>query len=201
MIGVIDYGIGNLRSAQKALIKVGADAVLISDPDQLDAADGIVLPGVGSFGRCADALREGGWIPEVLRLANGGLPFLGICVGFQLLYERSDESPGSEGLGLLSGSVERLRGEVRLPQIQWNQVAVCRENRLLERLDPAEWMYFVHSFAPPISEITVATCSYGEDVCAAIESKNLFGAQFHPEKSGVTGLSYLRRFAEVVEGS
>ena len=201
MIGVIDYGIGNLRSAQKALIKVGADAVLISDPEQLDAADGIVLPGVGSFGRCADALREGGWIPEIQRLATGGLPFLGICVGFQLLYERSDESPGSEGLGLLSGSVERLRGEVRLPQIQWNQVAVCRENRLLERLDPAEWMYFVHSFAPPISEITVATCSYGEDVCAAIESKNLFGAQFHPEKSGVTGLSYLRRFAEVVEGS
>ena len=201
MIGVIDYGIGNLRSAQKALIKVGADGVLISDPDQLDATDGIVLPGVGSFGRCADALREGGWIPEIQRLATGGLPFLGICVGFQLLYERSDESPGSEGLGLLSGSVERLRGEVRLPQIQWNQLEVRRENRLLERRDPAEWMYFVHSFAPPISEVTVATCSYSEDVCAAIETENLFGAQFHPEKSGVTGLSYLRRFAEVAEGS
>jgi glutamine amidotransferase len=201
MIGVIDYGIGNLRSAQKALIKVGADAVLIGDPDQLKTASGIVLPGVGSFGRCADALLEGGWIPEIQRLVNEGLPFLGICVGFQLLYERSDESPGSQGLGLLGGSVSRLSGEVRLPQIQWNQIVVRRDNRLLEPCDPAEWMYFVHSFAPPVSEVTVATCAYGEDVSAAIERENLFGAQFHPEKSGSAGLSYLRRFAEVVEGS
>jgi len=199
VIRVIDYGIGNLRSAEKALQYVGAEAVLEPDPRALTGATGIVLPGVGSFGRCADALTSGGWRGPIADAVAAGVPFLGICVGFQLLYEASEESPGAAGLGLLSGKVRRLPGHVKHPQIQWNRLEVLAPNALTSD-DHEDWMYFVHSFAPPVGPETVAICDYGGPVAAAVQSGSLCGVQFHPEKSGEDGLALLRRFAELAEG-
>ena len=197
MIAVVDYGIGNRRSAEKAMQQVGASATLVADPAELGDAEAIVLPGVGSFGRCAEALSAGGWRAPLTAAVESGVPFLGICVGFQLLYEGSEESPGARGLGLLGGQVRRLPGQVKHPQIQWNRLAVIAPTDLLDG-DDETWMYFVHSFAPEVGAETVATCDYGGDVAAAIQSGSLFGVQFHPEKSGVDGLALLRRFTEHV---
>jgi glutamine amidotransferase len=199
VIAVIDYGIGNLRSAEKAMQRVGATARLVADPEDLAGASGIVLPGVGSFGRCADALTNGGWRAPIEGCVAAGTPFLGICVGFQLLYESSEESPGAAGLGLIPGTVRRLPDDVKHPQIQWNRLDVMAPNDLIDS-EAETWMYFVHSFAPEVGPETVATCDYGGPVAAAVQVGSLFGVQFHPEKSGEDGLSLLRRFAEHVEG-
>ena len=199
MIAVIDYGIGNLRSAEKAMQHVGAAASLVSDPGDLAGAAAIVLPGVGSFGRCAQALTVGGWRSPIADAVASGIPFLGICVGFQLLFEGSEESPGASGLGLLGGQVRRLPGHVKHPQIQWNRLEVTAENDLLD-VSVESWMYFVHSFAPEVGAETVAICDYGGPVAAAVQSGSLFGVQFHPEKSGEDGLALLRRFTDHVEG-
>lgn len=200
MLAVIDYGIGNLRSAVKAMARVGGAAALIDDPTELSGASGVVLPGVGAFGRCAEALDAGGWREPLLEVIEAGLPFLGICVGFQLLYESSEESPEAKGLGVFSGEVTRLSGDVKLPQIQWNSLRLLRESTLLPRSTDGAWMYFVHSYAPPVGDETTAVCEYGGQVAAAVERASLFGCQFHPEKSGAEGLALLGRFAAVAEG-
>jgi glutamine amidotransferase len=199
VLAVIDYGIGNLRSAVKAMAKVGQDALLISDPAQLSKASGIVLPGVGAFGRCAAALDAGGWREPLGEIIESGVPFLGICVGFQLLYEASEESPGARGLGIFPGEVMRLGPGVKLPQIQWNELRLRSESQLLPASSEGSWMYFVHSFAPPIGEETTAFCDYGGEVAAAVERELVFGCQFHPEKSGEDGLALLGRFASLAE--
>jgi glutamine amidotransferase len=199
LIAVIDYGIGNLRSAHKALLKVGAEARLITDPGAISDASGLVLPGVGSFGRCAAALEEQGWTEALVQQIARGVPFLGICVGFQLLYERSEESPEAKGLGVFSGEVSRLPEGVRHPQIQWNQLSIRRPSALLPASEAGDWMFFVHSFAPPVGEETVATCDYGGEVAASVAAEQVFGAQFHPEKSGAAGLKFLERFLRFVE--
>jgi glutamine amidotransferase len=200
MIAVIDYGIGNLRSAVKALEAAGAHAELVDDPSDLLAADGVVLPGVGSFGRCAAALDRAPWGEAIREVIAAETPFLGICVGFQLLFEASEESPGVRGLGILPGQISLLGPDVKHPQIQWNQVRRSTESRLFP--DPAEevWMYFVHSFALASSPSVVATCDYGGPVVAAVEAGNVFGVQFHPEKSGDDGLALLQRFGRLCGG-
>lgn len=194
MIAVLDYGIGNLRSAQKALERVGAAAVLTDDPEVVAAADGVVLPGVGAFGRCMEALRERGLEEPARDAITGGRPFLGICVGMQMLYDGSDESPAVEGLGVLAGRVRRLEGEVKLPQMQWNVLQPRRPTPLLEGMASPVWMYFVHSYAPEPSPDVVATCDYGGAVVAAVQRDRLWATQFHPEKSGVNGLRLLANF-------
>ncbi len=194
MIAVLDYGIGNLRSAEKALQRVGADARLVDDPDEASGAAAIVLPGVGSFGRCASALTSSGLADVVRDAVRRGLPFLGICVGFQLLYEGSEEDPSAEGLGVLPGTVRRLPGGVKHPQMQWNTLTVGRSVLLAGVPDPA-WVYFVHSFAPEVTDDTTATCDYGGRVVAAAERGPVWGTQFHPEKSGAVGLGILANFA------
>jgi imidazole glycerol-phosphate synthase subunit HisH len=196
VIAVLDYGIGNLRSAQKALVHLGADARLVTDPDEAVGAAGVVLPGVGAFGRCAEALRAGGLATVVHEAARNGTPFLGICVGFQLLFEGSDEAPGTPGLGLLAGTVRRLDATVKHPQMQWNRLRRVpgKSSRMLEELPDAPWVYFVHSFAPEVGEDTVATCDYGGEVAAAAERQGIWGTQFHPEKSGRIGLAILANF-------
>ena len=199
MLAVIDYGIGNLRSAVKAMGRVGEAARLITDPRQLDEAVGVVLPGVGAFGRCAEALDAGGWREPLCEVISDGLPFLGICVGFQLLYGSSAESPGAKGLGIFDGEVRRLGPGVKLPQIQWNRLELRRPSTLLPASAEGDWMYFVHSYAPPVGEETVAVCDYGGEVAAAVEREKVFGCQFHPEKSGDAGLALLARFAELAE--
>jgi imidazole glycerol-phosphate synthase subunit HisH len=201
MIAVLDYGIGNLRSAERALIHLGADARLITDPAQAAEAVGVVLPGVGAFGACADALRRSGLEEVATGALRRGIPFLGICVGFQLLYEGSEEAPGSSGLGVLPGTVVALADGVKKPQMQWNllQTRPGTASTMLTGVGEDPWVYFVHSFAPGDGEDVVATCDYGGEVTAAVERGNLWGTQFHPEKSGPVGLAILRNFIRVCD--
>jgi glutamine amidotransferase len=196
VIAVLDYGIGNLRSAEKALQHLGADAKLVADPDEAASADGMVLPGVGAFGPCASALRATGLDAVARKAIAGGVPFLGICVGFQLLYEGSDEDPGHRGLGAFPGMVRALPEGVKHPQMQWNQLdrRPGPESGLLRGLDDGSWVYFVHSFAPELTEATTSTCDYGGPVTASAEQGSLWGTQFHPEKSGEVGLAILANF-------
>ena len=197
-IAVLDYGIGNLRSAEKALQRAGADAQLVADSKQAAGADGLVLPGVGSFGPCARALRRSGLAEVALAAVSSGLPFLGICVGLQLLYADSEEDAAEEGLGLIDGRVRRLEGDVKRPQMQWNVLrSDVRGSRMLAGLGDETWVYFVHSYAPQPTSETIAYCDYGGPVVAAIERDNLWGVQFHPEKSGDTGLRLLQNFVDV----
>jgi imidazole glycerol-phosphate synthase subunit HisH len=194
MVAVLDYGIGNLRSAQKALERLGADARLTADADEVAAADGVVLPGVGAFGRCMEAMADTGLDKVATDAIGADVPFLGICVGMQLLYESSEESPGVEGLGALPGVVRRLEPGVKHPQMQWNSLDVVGEPALLAGLERPVWVYFVHSYAPGPGADVVATCEYGGTVVAAVERGRLWATQFHPEKSGEAGLGLLANF-------
>lgn len=202
LIAVLDYGIGNLRSAQKGLERVGADARLTADRSIIDRADAVVLPGVGAFGRCAEALRDCGLEAAALDAVASGRPFLGICVGMQLLFDRSDEDPDARGLGVIPGSIHLLPEGVKRPQMQWNVLDVVRPSPMLEGLEDKAWVYFVHSYAPTPddTEAVVATCEYGGTVVAAVEAKNVFATQFHPEKSSTAGLRLLANFVERARG-
>jgi imidazole glycerol-phosphate synthase subunit HisH len=197
MIAVLDYGIGNLRSAQKALQRVGADARLTANPKLVRTADGVVLPGVGNFGRCMEALRSAHLDAAALDAIASGRPFLGICVGMQMLFDRSDESPDVRGLGVVPGTVRWLPATVKRPQMQWNVLRVERPSRLFAGLGDEPWMYFVHSFhpVPDDAEVVVATCDYGGPVVAAVERGNVAAVQFHPEKSARAGLGLLANWA------
>jgi glutamine amidotransferase len=200
LIAVLDYGIGNLRSAEKALQRVGAEAALVDEPDLAGRADGVVLPGVGNFGRCMEALRASGLDRAALAAVAAGTPFLGICVGMQMMYEGSDESPGVPGLALLPGQVRLLSGPVKRPQMQWNTLSLRREgDPVFDGLGDPPWMYFVHSYAAPLGDDVVATCEYGGPVAAAVGRDQMWATQFHPEKSGPAGLRLLRNFAAVCQ--
>ncbi len=198
LIAVLDYGIGNLRSAQKSLERHGADARLTADPAVVRDAAGVVLPGVGAFGACMDAVERTGVADLAHEAVEAKKPFLGICVGMQLLYEASEESPGRTGLGILPGTVERLPAGVKHPQMQWNVVDVTRPTALFDGLADPIWMYFVHSFAAPMSEHVVATCDYGGPVVAAVEHGHVHAVQFHPEKSSTAGLAFVENFVSLV---
>lgn len=200
MIAVLDYGIGNLRSAQKALEKVGSEAVLVTDAASASAAEAVVLPGVGAFGPCMEALTSSGLDRVALDAIESGKPFLGICVGMQMLYAGSEESPGTAGLGVLGAKVRALPPGVKRPQMQWNLLRPTGQpSALLQGLPDPAWAYFVHSYAPELTDEVVATCDYGGPVVAAVERGNLWATQFHPEKSGPVGLSFLRQFAGTCE--
>lgn len=211
MIGVLDYGIGNLRSAEKALLRVGAPARLVETVEDAAGADGLVLPGVSAFGSCARALRSTGLDEAVLRCVAEGRPLLGICVGLQLLFEGSEEDPGVEGLSILPGVVRRLPPGERRPQMQWNVVRGVEGRPSVLLGDPrgapgapGSWYYFVHSYAPVPEEdeahaTCVGTCEYGGTVAVVFERANVLGTQFHPEKSAAPGLALLRRFADLCE--
>jgi glutamine amidotransferase len=196
MIAVVDYGIGNLRSAEKALQHLGADARLTADGAEIAAARAVVLPGVGNFGACMRALRESGLQDATLAAATDGRPFLGICVGMQMLFDGSDESPGEAGLGVVAGRITRLPETVRLPQMGWNTLEARPDAQLLAGLPDPAWCYFVHTFAPEPDdhEVVAAWCEYGRRFAAAIERGSLWATQFHPEKSGDVGLALLGNF-------
>lgn len=197
MIAVLDYGIGNLRSAEKALQRVGGDAHLVTSPDEAASANAVVLPGVGAFGACMNALRASGLDRVAIDAVEAGKPFLGICVGLQMLYESSTESAGVEGLGVLPGTVSRMQTTMKLPQMQWNQLDVRGPSPLLEGLPPSPWMYFVHTYAGPLGSDVIATCDYDGSVVAMIQRDNLWATQFHPEKSGDDGLRLLANFVRL----
>jgi len=194
VIAVLDYGIGNLRSAQKALEHVGADARLTADPAEVEAADGVVLPGVGAFGPCIEALRKTGLERPARQAIDAGTPFLGICIGMQMLYEGSEEDPTTPGMGVLEGCVRRLPDGVKRPQMQWNRLDRQAHSAMFDGLDEPTWVYFVHSYAPDPGADVVATCDYGGPVVAAVARGPLWATQFHPEKSGATGLGLLANF-------
>ncbi len=194
-VAVIDYGIGNLRSAEKALQRVGADASLTSSPDEIATADAVVLPGVGNFGRCMQALHEADLADAALAAAASSRPFLGICVGMQMLFEASEESPDQPGLGVLPGQVRLLPDTVKRPQMQWNPVKSLTAHPVVDSID-GEWMYFVHSYAVLDTAAAIATCDYGGPVVAVAGRDNVLATQFHPEKSGRPGLGLLRAFVE-----
>ncbi|MBA3266637.1 MAG: imidazole glycerol phosphate synthase subunit HisH [Acidimicrobiia bacterium] len=199
MIAVLDYGIGNLRSAQKALERVGADARLTADPDEVAAADGVVLPGVGAFGRCLAGLRATGLEEPARKAVDAGTPFLGICIGMQMLYEGSDEDPETPGMGVLDGHVRLLPEGVKRPQIQWNRLDRRADTPMLADLDDPTWVYFNHSYAPEEGPGVVATCDYGMPVVAAVVRGPLWATQFHPEKSGTTGLRIMANFVAATQ--
>ena len=203
LLAVLDYGIGNLRSAQKALQKVGADAHLTSDPGLIAEADGLVLPGVGAFGRCMESLAEAGLDgiaheAATAAAAGAGRPFLGVCVGMQMLFDGSDETPAVPGLGVVGGRIRLLPEGVKRPQMQWNVLDWVRPSALAEGQPDPAWVYFVHSYWAEVAEVAdvAATCDYGAPVTAAIERGALWATQFHPEKSAANGLRLLGAFVD-----
>ena len=199
-VAVVDYGMGNLRSVEKALERVGAAAEITSDHARIRGAEGIVLPGVGAFPKAMRNLRERGLDTLLLELATAGTPLLGICLGLQLLFERSSENEGEEGLGLLPGHVERLPApSLKVPLIGWAPVSWRKRSPLVEQLPDQCPFYFVHSFAPVEVEAddVLGATEYGLPFVCAVERANVFGVQFHPEKSSSAGQRLLRNFTAI----
>ena len=200
LVAVLDYGIGNLHSAHKAIEKMGADARLTADPALVADADGVVLPGVGAFGACMATLRDVGLEEPALAAAASGRPFLGICVGMQMLFDGSEEDADARGLGIIPGTVRWIPPGVKRPQMQWNRLALrLPDDPMLTDLGDDPWVYFVHSLhgVPDDPGVVAATCEYGTDLNAAFRLDNVFATQFHPEKSGPTGLRLLHNFVRV----
>ncbi len=205
MIAIVDYGLGNLFSLKSSFAAIGAEALVTSDEKQLHAADKIILPGVGAFGDAAQKLRDSGLDQVVIREAAAGKPILGICLGMQLLFEESHEYGVHRGLGLIPGSVRPIADvipkELKIPHIGWNALHMHQKNPLMKYVSEGEHVYFVHSYyAADCEPHTVASAEYGAPLTAAVANKNVFGCQFHPEKSGRTGLAILKAFAEMKEG-
>lgn len=202
MIGIIDYGVGNLFSLKCSLERIGAEAVVTSDPKVIARADKLILPGVGAFADAAKKLKDSGLDVLIRAEAAKGKPIMGICLGMQMLFERSYEYGVHEGLGLLKGSVVPMEGRIpeslRIPHIGWNALNFTRESRLLRYIREGDCVYFVHSyFASDCADSVIATAEYGLPITAAVELGNIFGCQFHPEKSGRVGLQILRGFCEM----
>jgi len=197
MIAILDYGAGNLRSVQNTLGEIGARYTLAGDAEGLRRADKIILPGVGHFGqllRSLDAMR----VRETLiARIREGVPFLGICLGLQALFDGSDEAPEIRGLGLFSGTVRRFAQDARVPHMGWNDLDVEPDSKLLAGVGPRPFVYFAHSYYVPLCDAAKAVCTYTVPYTAALESGNVFGVQFHPEKSGALGLKIVRNFIEV----
>jgi glutamine amidotransferase len=201
-VAVLDYGVGNLHSAAKALDRAGADVRVVATVEEAGGAAGLVVPGVGAYGACLSGLASAGGAAAVAGWLAGGRPLLGICVGMQLLFEASEEGPVSDGVGVLPGKIRRLTGKVKIPHIGWDEVAVRSGSRLLAGLGDGTRFYFVHSYAPePDGDAVAAVCDYGGHFAAAVEHGNLFGTQFHPEKSGAAGLALLANFVGEVRAA
>ncbi len=199
MIVVVDYGRGNLRSVQKAFEYLGYNAVITSDPEVILKADKVVLPGVGAFGDCMDNLRKMGLAEAVLDFVRSGKPFLGICLGLQLLFTYSEEFGPVEGLGIVKGKVVRFAKGMKIPHMGWNQIEIVNKNPLLEGVKDGDYFYFVHSYyvVPDEDSVTATVTDYGVKFVSMINKDNIFATQFHPEKSQKKGLLILDNFAKL----
>ena len=203
MIAIIDYGMGNLRSVQKALQFVGQDAVITSDLDEINKADKIVLPGVGAIGDAMETIRKKGFDKAIYKACDEGKPFLGICLGLQILFESSEESPGVSGLSLLKGKVLRIPAApgLKIPHIGWNSLEIKKDGGLFRSITGEPYVYFVHSYYLKAEEdVVTAAAQYGVEIHAAVQKDNLMACQFHPEKSGALGLKLLENFAVMTRG-
>lgn len=204
MIAIIDYGAGNIQSVSKALAHIGCEAFITRDKDKILKADGAVLPGVGSFGDTMDTMTEYGIKDTVIEYTKSGKPFLGICLGLQLLFPKSEESPDTKGLGIFDGSITKIpSGEgLKIPHIGWNSLDIKKSDGLFKGIGKNPYVYFVHSYFLNASDksIVSAQTEYGVTIDAAVEKGNVYATQFHPEKSGETGLKILRNFADIVNG-
>lgn len=198
MIAIIDYDAGNIRSVEKALKSLGQDTSVTRDRDVILKADKVILPGVGAFGDAMDKLRKYGLESVIHEVAESGTPFLGICLGLQLLFERSDETPGIEGLGILRGEILRIPGGegLKIPHIGWNSLAYPNKGRLFQGIPEESYVYFVHSYYLKAADesIVTAAAEYGTCIHASVEQGNVFACQFHPEKSSEVGLKILENF-------
>lgn len=203
MIAIIDYDAGNLKSVEKALQFLGKDAVITRDPDTIRQAEKVILPGVGAFGDAMKKLQEYQLIDLIKEAADSKKPFLGICLGLQLLFEESEESPGVAGLGILKGKIKRIPDKegLKVPHIGWNSLKFMNDGKLFQNLPDESYVYFVHSYYLEAAEeqIVKATTEYGVCIHASVEKDNIFACQFHPEKSSETGLQILKNFAEIGE--
>jgi len=197
-IVIVDYGMGNLFSIYNALDYVRGNPKIVRDPDGLDDADGIVVPGVGAFGSCMSQLSR--FESSLLKSFREGVPMLGICVGMQVLFEESEESPGAKGLGWIDGKVVHLPDGVMIPQMGWNDLSIKRPMEMLDGISDGDMFYFVHSYygLPKDRSVIAATTEYGVEVTAAVSKDNLFATQFHPEKSGAKGLRILENFVRSI---
>lgn len=197
MTTIVDYGAGNLRSVQNTLDELGAEYHVTKKPADVLAADKLILPGVGHFGQMMRAIDELGLRQTLLAKIHAGNPFLGICVGLQCLFEKSEESPESRGLGVFPGSVKRFVGNARVPHMGWNSLDPLKPSRLLQGLVPGAFTYFAHSFYAPVSDFTAASCTYIHPYTAVLEQDNIHAVQFHPEKSGPIGLRVIENFLRI----
>ncbi len=201
MIVIIDYGVGNLFSLVSSLKAVNADAIVSGDEEVIKRADKIILPGVGAFGDATQKLKDSGLFNVVKQMANEGVPLLGICLGMQLLFEKSYEFGEHEGLGLIKGEILPLRNDVdsalKIPHIGWNALDIIKKDKILKYVNNGEHVYFVHSFYAKISDATSSKTEYGTSITASVSNKNVYGCQFHPEKSGEVGLKILKAFCEL----
>lgn len=201
MIAIVDYDAGNIKSVEKALAYLGQEAVVTGGREEILAADKVILPGVGAFGDAMNNIRSRGLDSVLHQVAQSGTPFLGICLGLQLLFERSDEAPGTEGLGILEGEILRIpeQKDLKIPHMGWNSLHLQNNGRLFKGIDENAYVYFVHSYYLKARDeaIVKASTEYGVHIHASVEKDNIFACQFHPEKSSDVGLSILKNFVEL----
>lgn len=200
MLAIIDYGAGNLRSVQKACELMGADAQITSDTDKILSADHVILPGVGAFGDCMSNIKSARLDKCIHKVIENNTPFLGICLGMQLLFEKSEESPNVEGLGIFKGEIVRIpdTDNLKIPHMGWNSISFPKPSPLFDGIDENSFVYFVHSYYmnPSDKDIISATCQYSAELPVALSVGNVHATQFHPEKSGAVGLKMLKNFIE-----
>lgn len=201
MIGIIDYDAGNIKSVEKALHFLGEETVVSREPEILLKADKVILPGVGSFGQAMENLHRYGLVPVIQEMVKRETPFLGICLGLQLLFESSEESPGVDGLGILKGRIVKIPSSpgLKIPHMGWNSLHLQNEGRLFRNIPEQSYVYFVHSYYLQAEELEIvkATAEYSTCIHASVEKGNVFACQFHPEKSSHTGLQILKNFTEL----
>lgn len=203
MIAIIDYDAGNIKSVEKAVILLGEEAVLTRDADTILSADGVILPGVGAFGDAMEKLHAYGLVDVIRKVVENNIPFLGICLGLQLMFESSEESPGVEGLHLLDGKILKIPAEdgLKIPHIGWNNLSFPNQGRLFKGVQEDSFVYFVHSYYLKADDesIVKATTEYGTRIHASVEKGNVFACQFHPEKSSEVGLKILQNFIDITK--
>lgn len=204
MIAIIDYGAGNIQSVYKALKFIGADCKVTSDKDEILNADGAILPGVGSFGDAMDTMTKRGIKDTIIEYTKSGKPFLGICLGLQLLFPESEETPGVKGLDIFKGTITKIPNQnrtLKIPHMGWNNISIKQKNGIFKDIEGEPYVYFIHSFylKAQDKDIVAATTQYGVEIDAAVQKGNIIATQFHPEKSGEVGLKMLKNFVEMVK--